>query len=46
MIDIVQETDVHGKNGFQFAYSNKKWKALATLLQHPKKHFDTKKVTQ
>ena len=44
MVEILNETDVHGYNGFQFSYRNQKLRAMEALLQHPKKHFDAKSV--
>ena len=44
MVEVLNETDVNGYNGFVFSYRNQKLKALEALLQHSKKHFDTKSV--
>ena len=44
MVEVLKETDVNGENGFQFSYRNKKLRSLQALLQHSKKHFDTKSV--
>ena len=44
MFDALNEIDVNGHNGFIFSYKNRKFRAMEALLQHPKKHFDTKEV--